>query len=160
MNIRFAAALLVPAMLCAQTPAPAPQPARAQGPAWWESAWWSGPLVQNLDLSEAQRKEIRNTVREYRGHLLDLREAAQRTDDDLDAILSTSPLDRRKASEAIDRLASARAELTRTISQMTLRLRTILSDEQWQQLQQRAAERRAASKAPAPAPAADPYKAH
>lgn len=143
-------AILVPGILCAQA-------ARPQGPAWWESAWWSGPLVQNLELSDAQRKEIRNTVRDYRGHLLDLREAAQRTDDDLDAILGASPLDKRKASEAIDKLATARAELTRTISQMTLRLRTILSDEQWQQLQQRAAERRTAPKPPAPV---DDYKAH
>ena len=154
MNQWLLTAILLPGVLCAQA---APRP---QGPAWWESAWWNGPLVQNLDLSEAQRKDIRNTVREYRGHLLDLREAAQRTDDDLDAILNASPLDRRKATEAIDRLASARAELTRTLSQMTLRLRTILSDDQWQQLQQRAAERRAAPKAAAPAAPADPYKAH
>ncbi len=129
------AVLLIPAVLCAQA-------ARPPGPAWWESAWWNGPLVQNLDLSEAQRKDIRMTVREYRGHLLDLREAAQRTDDDLDALLNASPVDRRKATEAIDRLANARAELTRTLSQMTLRLRGILTDEQWQQLQQRASERR------------------
>ena len=155
MNQWLLAGILIPGMLWAQAAAPAA--ARAQGPAWWESAWWNGPLVQNLDLTEAQRKEIRNTVREYRGHLLDLREAAQRTDEDLDALLNASPLDRRKATEAIERLANARAELTRTLSQMTLRLRTILSDEQWQELQQRAAERRAAPKAVAPA---DGYKAH
>ena len=119
------------------------QPAR-QGPAWWESAWWNGPLVQTLDLSEAQKKDIRVTVREYRGHLLDLREAVQRTDSDLETLLNSSPVDQRKAGEAIDRLASARAELTRTLSQMTLRLRGILTDEQWQQLQQRASERRTA----------------
>jgi Spy/CpxP family protein refolding chaperone len=148
------AAILVPGVLCAQAAAPQ-APIRQQGPAWWESAWWNGPLVQNLDLSETQRKDIRNTVREYRGHLLDLREAAQRTDDDLDALLNASPVDRRKATEAIDRLANARAELTRTLSQMTLRLRSILTDEQWQQLQQRAAERRAAQKGAAPA---DSYK--
>ena len=49
-----------------------------QGPAWWESPWWNSPLVQNLDLNEVQQKEIRTTVREYRGHLMDLREAVQR----------------------------------------------------------------------------------
>jgi Spy/CpxP family protein refolding chaperone len=81
-------------------------------------------------------------VQEYRGHLLDLREAVQRTDGDLEMLLNASPVDQRKATEAIDRLANARAELTRTLSQMTLRLRGILSDEQWQQLQQRASERR------------------
>jgi Spy/CpxP family protein refolding chaperone len=148
------AAILLPGMLCAQ--AVAPQAGRLRGPAWWESAWWSGPLVRDIDLTEAQRNEIRNTVREYRGHLLELREAAQRTDDDLDALLNASPLDQRKAAEAIDRLANARAELTRTLSQMTLRLRSILTDEQWQLLQQRAEERR--SRRRGPPPGANTYK--
>ena len=98
--------------------------------------------MQNLDLNEAQQKEIRTTVREYRGHLMDLREAVQRADSDLQVALDQSPLDQRKANEAIEHLATARGELTRTISQMTLRLRTILTNEQWQELQRRQAERR------------------
>jgi len=165
------AAMLVPGVLCAQA---APQgqavqgqavqdrmvqaQARRLGPAWWESAWWNGPLVRDLDLSESQRRDIRNTVREYRGHLLDLRETAQRTDDDLNTLLNASPVDPRKANEAIERLANARAELTRTLSQMTLRLRGILTDTQWQQLQQRAAERRGAQGGQRGAAPADSYK--
>jgi Spy/CpxP family protein refolding chaperone len=113
-----------------------------QGPAWWESPWWNSPLVQNLDLNEGQQKEIRSTVREFRGHLMDLREAVQRADGDLRVALDQSPLDQRKANEAIEHLATARGELTRTISQMTLRLRTILTNEQWQELERRQAERR------------------
>jgi len=56
--------------------------------------------------------------------------------------LGESPVDQRKANEAIDHLATARGELTRTLSQMTLRLRTILTSEQWQELQRRQAQRR------------------
>ena len=44
---------------------------------------------------------------------------------------------RKRANDAIEHLATARGELTRTISQMTLRRRTILTDEQWQELQRR-----------------------
>jgi len=128
------AVVVMPAALLAQGP--------RQGPAWWESPWWNSPLVQNLDLNEAQQKEIRTTVREYRGHLMDLREAVQRADGDLQVALDQTPLDQRKANEAIEHLATARGELTRTISQMTLRLRTILTNEQWQELQRRQAERR------------------
>ena len=113
-----------------------------QGPAWGESPWWNSPLVQNLDLNDSQQKEIRSTVREYRGHLLDLRDAVQRADGDLQMALDQSPLDQKKANDAIEHLATARGELTRTISQMTLRLRTILTDEQWQELQRRQEERR------------------
>ena len=127
------AVLLAPVVLLGQA---------RQGPAWWESPWWNSPLVQNLDLNEAQQKEIRTTVREYRGHLMDLREAVQRADSDLQAALDLSPLDQKKANDAIDHLATARGELTRTISQMTLRLRTILTNEQWQELQRRQEERR------------------
>src|SRR6202163_826787 len=134
MRMWFWVAVLFPAMVFGQA-------ARA-GAAWWESPWWNSPLVQNLDLSEAQRKEIRTTVREYRGHLMDLREAVQRADGDLEIALGESTPDQRKANEAIEHLANARAELTRTISQMPLRLRTILTNEQWQELQKRQAERR------------------
>jgi len=135
------AAVIFPPVLLAQS---APQRAPRQGPALWEGAWWNSPIVQNMDLSETQRKDIRGTVRQYRGHLLDLREAVQRADSDLEIALNENPLDQRKANDAIDRLATARGELTRTLSQMTLRLRSILTNEQWQELQRRKAERRAA----------------
>src|SRR5512141_225277 len=133
MRTWFMTVLVVPVVLLGQA---------RRGPAWWESPWWNSPLVQNLDLNEAQQKEIRSTVREYRGHLMDLREAVQRADGDLQVALDQSPLDQRKANDAIEHLASARGDLTRTLSQMTLRLRTILTDEQWQELQKRQAERR------------------
>src|SRR5579864_434296 len=106
----WAAAALTAALLPITMLAQGPRPGMRQGPAWWESTWWNSPLVQNLDLSEAQRKEIRTTVREYRGHLMDLREAAQRADGDLEIALNDSSLDQRKANEAIEHLASARAE--------------------------------------------------
>lgn len=141
---------VLPAVLLAQS---APQQGPRKGPALWEGSWWNSPIVQNMDLSETQRRDIRGTVRQYRGHLLDLREAVQRADNDLEIALNESPVDQRKANEAIDRLATARGELTRTLSQMTLRLRTILSNEQWQELQRRQAERKAA---PPPAPAPQP----
>lgn len=135
------AAVIFPAVLLAQS---APQRAPRQGSPLWEGAWWNSPIVQNMDLSEAQRKDIRGTVRQYRGHLLDLREAVQRADSDLEIALNENPVDQRKANDAIDRLATARGELTRTLSQMTLRLRSVLTNEQWQELQKRKAERRAA----------------
>jgi len=134
----FWVAVVFPAMLWAQ----GPRPGLRQGPALWEGAWWNSPIVQNLDLTETQRKDIRGTVREYRGHLLDLREAVQRADSDLEIALGENPLDQRKANEAIEHLATARGELTRTLSQMTLRLRTILTSDQWQELQRRQALRR------------------
>jgi len=133
MRMAILAAMVLPAVLMGQA---------RQAPAWWESPWWNSPLVQDLNLNEAQQKDIRATVREYRGPLLDLREALQRANGDLQVALDQSPLDQRRANEAIEHLASARGDLTRTLSQMTLRLRTILTNEQWQELEKRQAERR------------------
>lgn len=141
----FLTAAVLPAVLWGQPPQPAPR----KGPALWEGAWWNSPIVQTMDLSETQRRDIRGTVRQYRGHLMDLREAVQRADSDLEMALGESPVDQRRANEAIEHLATARGELTRTLSQMTLRLRTILTNEQWQELQKRQAERRAAPPAAA-----------
>ena len=57
MRSRFWAAVVFPVMLCAQ----GPKAGLRQGPALWEGAWWNSPIVQNLDLSETQRKDIRGT---------------------------------------------------------------------------------------------------
>ncbi len=139
-SLAVLAAVFIPALLFAQGPPPGQGQPR-QGPAWWEMPWWNSPLVRNLNLSEAQMRDIRAAVREYRGPLMDLRQSVQRADGDLEAVLAVTPVDQHRATEAIDRLANARADMTRTISQMTVRLRGILTDEQWQELHQRASER-------------------
>jgi Spy/CpxP family protein refolding chaperone len=100
--------------------------------------WWDSPVVQDLNLTEAQQTEIRATVKEYRDRVVEIRKAIESADRDLEAVFNNeNPVDQRKASEAIDRLASARGDLTRTLSQMSLKLRTVLTAEQWQELQRR-----------------------
>jgi hypothetical protein len=44
-------------------------------------------------------------------------------------------VDQAKANQAIERLIAARTDLTRTLSQMSLRLRTVLTEQQWHDLQ-------------------------
>jgi Spy/CpxP family protein refolding chaperone len=100
-------------------------------------AWWGSPVVQDLNLSDDQKKQIRLTVKEYRPHLTELRAEVERANGDLEYQFNQQPVDTRKANEAIDRLAAARADLTRTISQMSLKLRAVLSQQQWQELQKR-----------------------
>jgi hypothetical protein len=45
--------------------------------------------------------------------------------------------DQRRASDAADRAAAARAELAKATSQMAVRLRAILTADQWRELQKR-----------------------
>jgi len=113
----------------------------AQGPrpfpSWWESPWWNTSVAQDLNLTEAQKTDINATVKDYRAKMMDLRTAMQKADSDVQAAFGENPVDPRKANDAIEKLASARGDLTRALSQMSLKVRTVLTAEQWQELERR-----------------------
>ncbi len=130
--------MAVPAILLAQGP-PSAQESRPPRPfvSWWEGPWWNGRAAQALNLSEAQKTDINGIVKDYRTKMMDLRVAMQKADGDVEAAFSENPVDQRKANDAIEKLAAARGDLTRTLSQMSLKLRLVLTAEQWQALQER-----------------------
>lgn len=103
--------------------------------------WWDSPTVKDLNLTDDQTRQIRETVREYRARLIDQRAAAEKAEGDLEDLFNDGEVDQKRAGEAIDRLANARADLTRTMSQMSLRLRSVLTQDQWRELQRRAPAR-------------------
>ncbi len=101
-------------------------------------AWWNRPeIARDLKLSPAQREQIRATVQQFRPHLLNVRAAVNQAEQALAQQFDRSPVDPGKTNEAIERLVDARSDLTRTLSQLSLKLRLILSEEQWQELQRR-----------------------
>lgn len=112
----------------------------AQGPRSGFFPWWESPLVGGLDLTDAQRTEIRSVVREYRGQMLEVRDEVQKAESDLDDVFNEETVDQRRGSEAIDRLSKARADMTRSVSEMSLRMRAVLTPQQWQELQRRQQE--------------------
>src|SRR5258708_4271752 len=124
--IKWALLLIVPAMLIAQQPRVGLRP-------WFLDA----EVVRDLNLSDGQIRQIRQTQKDFRAHMLDLHAAANKAETDLEAAFNEDPVDQNKANDAINRLASTRGDLTKTISQMDLKLRTILTAQQWQELQQR-----------------------
>lgn len=109
----------------------------AQGARGGFFPWWDSPLVSGLDLSDAQRAEIRTVIREYRGRMLQVRGAVQKAESDLDQVFNEDTVDQRRGSEAIDRLTKARADMTKSVSEMSLRMRAVLTPQQWQELRQR-----------------------
>lgn len=115
----------------------------AQGPRGGFFPWWDSPLASGLDLTDAQRAEIRSVIGEYRGRMLEVREEVQKAEGDLDAVFNEDTVDQRRGSEAIDRLTKARADMTKSVSEMSLRMRAVLTTQQWQELQQRQREQRA-----------------
>jgi len=101
-------------------------------------AWWSRPeLAKDLNLTPAQRQQIHATVQQYRPHLLNVRSEVERAEQELADQFNRNPVDPNKANEAIARLVDARSDLTRTLSELSLKLRLVLTDQQWQELQRR-----------------------
>ena len=117
----LAALLLFPGILAAQ-----------RGP----NPWWENPVASGLkNLTVEQRNRINAIVAEYRDRLVNERMEAEKAEHELDAIFNADLVDFSRGSAAIDRLVKARADVTRDVSEMTLRLRRVLTAEQWRTLQ-------------------------
>ena len=98
-------------------------------------AWWAKPVVKNLNLSQAQKQQIHSTVQQFRVHLIDVRAEVAKAEIELEDQFNRDPVDQQKANQAIERLIAARTDLTRTLSQMSLKLRMVLTEQQWHELQ-------------------------
>jgi len=116
------------------------EPRGAQGARGGFFPWWDSPIVKGLDLTDAQRTQIRTVIREYRGRMMEVRGAVQKAENDLDQVFNEDTVDQRRGSEAIDRLTKARADMTKSVSEMSLRMRAVLTSPQWQELQRRQRE--------------------
>ena len=102
--------------------------------------WWESPLTRDINLTEDQRKQIQEAIRGFRPKLIDLRASLEKAELETEYALNDDTLDMKRANEAIERLAGARADMTRTMSQMSIRFRSILTAEQWKDLQKRRSE--------------------
>ncbi len=100
-------------------------------------AWWDSPIVKDLKLSEEQNRKVREAVRESRERIIHLRASTEAAEANLGDLMNDDTVDTRKANEAIEKVVTARAELMRAVSQMSLKLRQILTSAQWQELQRR-----------------------
>jgi Spy/CpxP family protein refolding chaperone len=116
-------AAFLPGLLCAQMP-------------MFEVCREARP-VHDLNLSEAQQKQISTVCKDSFKKISDLREGVRKAEGELQGAFDESPVDQHKSSDAIEHLVAARAELFRATSQMDLKIRTVLTDEQWQELKKR-----------------------
>ena len=101
-------------------------------------AWWNRPeIARDLNLSPAQRQQIRAVVQQFRPHLLNVRMSVVQAEQELAQQFNRNPVDAAKTNDAIERVVDARSDLTRTLSQLSLKLRLVLTEQQWQELQRR-----------------------
>jgi Spy/CpxP family protein refolding chaperone len=117
--------------LCVGTALPALSQNRAN------FAWWNSEVVGDLNLSDAQRRQIREVVSAYRPKMIDARGDVQKALGDLQDVLNGDHIDVTQATPIVNRLAEAQAESTRVFTEMSLRMRAVLTLEQWRELVKR-----------------------
>jgi Spy/CpxP family protein refolding chaperone len=103
--------------------------------------WWDRPVVRNLGLSEDQLMQIRAITRESRDRLIQLRAAVRSAEAALADEFSEDRINVDSAQADIEKVVSARGELMRAISEMSLKVRQVLTYSQWQELRRRGAPR-------------------
>jgi Spy/CpxP family protein refolding chaperone len=98
--------------------------------------WWGNKIVvKQLDLTQAQVREIRAAVSDAQPHLLEVRAKVLRAEQSLEDQFNSDPVDQAKTNQAIEQLIAARTDLTRSLTELSLKLRVLLTAQQWQQLQ-------------------------
>jgi Spy/CpxP family protein refolding chaperone len=126
-------------------------------------AWWDRPIARNLNLTPEQTKQVQSTVREFRDRLIEQRATVQKAEANLRDLMDEEQVNEGRTREGIDRVVAARGELMRSVSLMALRMRTVLTPEQWQRIRRRAVqqviERRRARGVGAPGGPANPGQA-
>ena len=146
-------ALLLPAVVFAQAPAPTPAPLamddqqeqyprHAQPPQppqphqpdlgkWWKNS----DVVRELQLTEQQITQIEKNFLEHRLKLIDLKYDVERQEALLQPLIEADRPDEAKVGAQIDLVLAARGRLEKENTMMMLAIRRVLSVEQWKKLQ-------------------------
>ena len=114
-----------------------PPPGRGPRPKPELTAWWDQPIARDLGLTDQQNSQIRATVAESRGRLVQLKTAVDAAEKVLHDLMDQPALDVSRAQSAVDQVVNTHAEMMRAVTMMSIKLRAILSYEQWQHLQRR-----------------------
>lgn len=100
-------------------------------------AWWkNSEVVKELQLTEAQIKQIEQTFYDHRLKLIDLKADVERQETRLQPLIEADQLDEAKISAQLDLVLAARMKLEKANTMMMLSIRKVLSVEQWKKLQE------------------------
>ena len=101
---------------------------------WWRNEQW----IRTLNLTPEQQKKTEDVFQQYRLQLIELSASLTREEAILQPLLAdVRPEDEARILEEIDRVAMARAELEKVNARMLLRMRQVLTPEQWNQVSSR-----------------------
>lgn len=99
--------------------------------------WWEEPVViERVGLSEEQRTEIRALVYEHARQMIDLNAGLKRAELDLKQTVDRTEIDPQAVRTAFAAFQDARRRLETERFEMLLGVRLLLSDEQWEEIQE------------------------
>lgn len=101
--------------------------------------WWENPVGYGLTLSEQQWDRVKRILAESRDRIDQERAEVERAELEMETFFNAEKIEWPRAKQAVDQLAKARAALTQDVTLMMLRMRTVLSVDQWRTLQARGA---------------------
>ncbi|MEO8662502.1 MAG: hypothetical protein ABI693_28840 [Bryobacteraceae bacterium] len=110
---------------------------------------WDANIVKELGATDQQQREIRSIIRDSRSRLIDQQSLLAKAQAEIEDAFNEDPFDQRRAAELCDKVINTRADLARTFTQMQTRLRSLLTNDQWRELQRRSAAAKAAQRSPA-----------
>jgi len=109
---------------------------RAFGPHGDHGRWWNNPkVVEQLKLTDAQRKSFDGILLEHREKLIDLRGNVEKAELEMEPLMSADQPNEGRILSQIDKVAQARAELEKANARFLLAIRSKLTPEQWKQVQ-------------------------
>jgi Spy/CpxP family protein refolding chaperone len=109
---------------------------RALGPQGNQGRWWNNPkMVDELKLTDEQRKSMDAIFYQHRERLVDLRGAVQKAELEMEPLMRDDKPNEKQIAEQIDKVAQARAELEKANAHFLFELRGKLTPEQWTQVQ-------------------------
>ena len=123
--------VLITLLVLFSTGALAQNPPRAYFP------WWESPLTRDLNLTAQQQEQINSILKENREIMIDQRAVVEKAEAAVQDLFNEPEVDQARAKQAVDQLVTARGEMTRTFTVMSLKLRQVLTAGQWHRLQAR-----------------------
>lgn len=97
---------------------------------WWENS----ELAKQLQLTDAQVKQLNQTFLDHRLKLIDYQADMEKQDLKLQALLDEDSPNEAQVGSQVDLVLAARSKLERETTMMNLDLRKVLTVDQWRQL--------------------------
>jgi len=98
-------------------------------------------MVEQLKLTDEQRKSMDAIFYQHREKLVDLRGAVEKAELEMEPLMRDDKPNEKQIAEQIDKVAQARAELEKANAHFLFELRGKLTPEQWTQVQAERANR-------------------